>query len=305
MTKFTITRVALLLAAGLVCVSPALAQRQLGKKKGPTSKLYLAETVGDGQIITEGRAYKPRQATAFDAPGTVIETSADSHQAFVYSNGTGMYVDASTRVEINRFVQEPFLPDRHATDAEPSISQSDVFVSRGQIGICTGQLVSGTTMNYSTPHAGVAIRGGKLAIETNSKETIISLLEGDATVRAGTRDSSGALLRPGERAVIRPGPPGQPAFVTVSPIDRQVMADLDDKVNVACNAKKTVSFETIARKSEDGAGGAADESTAPGSNTSGDDAGEDGEIVARPTVPEAPPTNIVVSPAQIESGPGK
>lgn len=301
-----------LTACAAVAVPSTFAQRQLGKKKGPTSKLYLAETVGEGEITHEGRKYSPKQATAFDAPGTVIETKDDSHQAFVYSNGTGMFVDADTRVEIDRFVQEPFRPDRNNTEVEPSISQSDVFVARGQVGICTGQLVSGSTMNYATPHAAVNIRGGKLSIKTDGDATTVYLLEGDATVRTGSRDVGGALLRPGEQAVIRPGPPGQPPSVTVGPIDRATAGNLDDKVNVACNAKKTVSFEAIEKKADttslEQSETPPEEGSTPGSSTGGGETPAapdtpEQEIVARPTTPTTPPTNIVVSPDRI--GPGE
>lgn len=283
----------------------ALAQRQLGKKKGPTSKMYLAETKGEGQIVTEGRAFEPRQATAFDAPGTIIETKDDAHQAFVYSNGTGLYVDANTRVEIDRFVQEPFRPDRNTTELEPSISQSDIFVARGQIGICTGQLVSGTTMNYSTPHASVNIRGGRLAIQTSPQSSTVYLLDGDATVRAGNRDLGGQLLHSGEQAVIRPGPPGQPPTITIGPIDRQIIGSLDEKVAVACNARKSVTFEMIERKAELGAGGPGDQAGGVAETGAGPEGAETGagEIVARPTVPAAPPTNITVSPDRITPRP--
>jgi hypothetical protein len=308
-----LTRIILVAAAvAVVAVPSSYAQRQLGKKKGPTSKLYLAETVGNGEITNEGRTYSPKQATAFDAPGTVIETKADSHQAFVYSNGTGMFVDANTRIEIDRFVQEPFRPDRNNTEVEPSMSQSDIFVARGQVGICTGQLVSGSTMTYSTPHAAVNIRGGKLSIKTDGSSTTVYLLEGDATVRAGAKDVGGALLHAGEQAVITPGIGGQPPSVTVGPIDRSTAANLDDKVNVACNAKKTVSFETIEKKAETtglegseqpatpGEAAPGDVSPSPPGAGGGDDTTQ--EIVARPTTPAAPPTNIVVSQDRI--GPG-
>ena len=308
-----LTRIILVAAAvAVVAVPSSFAQRQLGKKKGPTSKLYLAETVGNGEITNEGRTYTPKQATAFDAPGTVIETMADSHQAFVYSNGTGMFVDANTRIEIDRFVQEPFRPDRNNTEVEPSMSQSDIFVARGQVGICTGQLVSGSTMTYSTPHAAVNIRGGKLSIKTDGNSTTVYLLEGDATVRSGAKDVGGALLHGGEQAVITPGVGGQPPTVTVGPIDRSTAANLDDKVNVACNAKKTVSFETIEKKAETTGLEGSEQPPPPGEATPGDSTpaapgtggGDDTtqEIVARPTTPAAPPTNIVVSQDRI--GPG-
>lgn len=298
-----LTRLFLLVLAALVAAAPsAYAQRQLGKKKGPTSKIYLAEAIGDSQIQTNDKIYTARQATAFDAPGTVIETKEGAHNAFVYSNGTGLFVDQNTRVEIDRFVQEPFKPDRNSTaDApyEPSISQSDVHVAHGAVGVCTSQLVSGSSMNYSTPQASVNIRSGKVAIETNADQTIIDLLEGDITVRGGSKDIGGQVLRPGERAVVRSAPAGLPPTVTISRIPPEALQVSDERVSVACNAKKTVTFEAIEKKAEEGLDAPA-EAGAP-AGTDGDGAGADGdqEIVAKPTVPSNPPLNIVISPDRL------
>lgn len=318
--KSNLLRILLAGLAAFVAMTPtAFAQRQLGKKKGPTSKIYLAETAGDSQIQTGEKIYTARQATAFDAPGTVIETKEGSHNAFVYSNGTGMFVDQNTRVEIDRFVQEPFRPDRKNTAAdvpyEPSVSQSNVHVAHGAVGVCTSQLVSGSSMQYSTPQASVNIRGGKVSIETNADETIIDLLDGDITVRGGSKDLGGQVLRPGERAVIRAAPAGLPPTVTISQIPPEALQVSDERVNVACNAKKTVTFEVIEKKAEEGLDAPAEtpvttptESGTPAAGTPGDapppgDAPEaaesDQEIVAKPTVPSTTPTNIVISPDRL------
>lgn len=294
-------RMLLLSVTALAVVSPtAFAQRQLGKKKGPTSKIYLAEAVGESQIQTGEKIYTARQATAFDAPGTVIETKEGAHNAFVYSNGTGLFVDQNTRVEIDRFVQEPFRPDRNSTaDApyEPSVSQSEVHVSHGAIGVCTSQLVSGSSMTYSTPQASVNIRGGKVAIETNADETIIDLLDGDITVRGGNKDIGGQILRPGERAVVRAAPAGLPPTVTISRIPPEALQASDERVSVACNARKTVTFEVIEKKAEEGldvSGGSVPDG-GPGEGAGSPDQ----EIVTKPTVPANPPTNIVISPHRL------
>ncbi len=303
-----LTRLFLLVLAALVAAAPsAYAQRQLGKKKGPTSKIYLAEAIGDSQIQTNDKIYTARQATAFDAPGTVIETKEGAHNAFVYSNGTGLFVDQNTRVEIDRFVQEPFKPDRNSTaDApyEPSISQSDVHVAHGAVGVCTSQLVSGSSMNYSTPQASVNIRSGKVAIETNADQTIIDLLEGDITVRGGSKDIGGQVLRPGERAVVRAAPAGLPPTVTISRIPPEALQASDERVSVACNAKKTVTFEIIEKKAEEGLDGPAEASTpatdgTPAAPVPDGEATEEQEIVAKPTVPSNPPLNIVISPDRL------
>lgn len=304
-----LSRLILLVLVALVAAAPSgYAQRQLGKKKGPTSKIYLAEAIGDSQIQTGEKIYTARQATAFDAPGTVIETKEGAHNAFVYSNGTGLFVDQNTRVEIDRFVQEPFKPNRNTTaDAvfEPSISQSDVHVSHGAVGVCTSQLVSGSSMNYSTPQASVNIRGGKVAIETNADETIIDLLEGDITVRGGSKDIGGQVLRPGERAVVRSAPAGLPATVTISRIPPEALQLSDERVSVACNAKKTVTFEVIEKKAEEGLDTPADETDVIGdappaaAAAPGEEATGDQEIVAKPAVPAETPTNIVISPDRL------
>lgn len=316
--------------ATLVAVPASHAQRNLGKKKGPTSKLYMAEAVGETSLQNGDKIYTARQATAFDAPGTVIETKAGAHNALVYSNGTGMFVDENTRVEIDRFVQEPFQPERNNqrldTPLEPSISQSNVHVSQGAVGVCTSQLMSGSSMNYSTPHGNVNIRGGKVSIETTGDATYIDLLEGDITVRgSGGRDVGGQILRPGERATITPSPSGQP-MISVGPIPQAAMQAADERTETACNAKKTVTFEVIDKKAEEGLDGpeetppaavteeksteTATEGTAeetPETETAStnppenEEAGaeSDQEIVARPTVPATPPTNVVVSPDRL------
>ena len=305
--KLNFTRIIFLsFISALIVVPNALAQRQLGKKKGPTSKIYLAEAVGDSQIQTGEKIYTAKQATAFDAPGTVIETKSGAHNAFVYSNGTGMFVDENTRVEIGRFVQEPFKPDRNSTaDApyEPSISQSDVHVAHGAVGVCTSQLVSGSSMLYSTPQASVNIRGGKVSIETNANETIIDLLEGDITVRGGSKDVGGQILRPGERAVVRAAPAGLPPTITISRIPQEALEASDTRVSVACNAKKTVTFEVIEKKAEEGLdappGNVPADGGTPSAPPADSGAGDDQEIVAKPTVPANPPTHIVISPDRL------
>ncbi len=302
--KSNFARTILLSLTSLLIVAPdAFAQRQLGKKKGPTSKIYLAEAIGDSEIQTGEKIYAARQATAFDAPGTVIETKAGAHNAFVYSNGTGLFVGENSRVEINRFVQEPFKPDRNSlvdSPLEPSISQSDVHVAHGAVGVCTSQLVSGSSMSYSTPQAIVNIRGGKVSIVTNANETIVDLLDGDITVRGGSKDVGGQILRPGERAVVRAAPAGLPSFVTISRIPSEAMLASDERVSVACNAKKTVTFEIIERKAEAGLDDPS-ASASGGTSPADDEAGAEGAqvIVAKPTVPAAPPINIVISPDRL------
>jgi len=278
----------------LVAAPSSFAQRQLGKKKGPVSKIYVADAEGDTTIQSGEKIYTAHQATAFDAPGTVIETKAGAHNAVVYSNGTAMYVDENTRVEIGRFNQESFQPRADGTmdsTYEPSMSQSDVYVPHGAVALCTSRLVSGSSMVYSTPLAGVNIRGGKVVIEAHPNETYVDLLEGDVTVHGGGKDVGGQVLRPGERAVVRPSAvAGQPPTVTIQPIPKEALKADDDRTALACNARKSVTFEALGRKN----GEEGDKAEAAGAGTAGDDA-SDQVITIHPAVPDAPTQNATVS----------
>jgi len=249
---------------------------QVGPKKGPTSKLYLSETVGSGKIENNGQVYEPKQGAAFDAAGTVMVTNKESHQAYVLSSGTGLFLDANTQVQVNQFDQERFQSSPKS-DVEPSVSHINIAISRGTIGCCASQMVSGTTLVFSTPLASVNIRGRRVAIQVSAGETIVYLLEGSVTVRTGDKDAGGVTLQPGERAVVKAGAPGQPPVTTVEPIDNDTRSTLDASVSVACNVRKTVAFETVDAKGEP-------------------------EIVARPTVTAEPPNNLTVSPDRITPG---
>ncbi len=95
------------------------------------------------------------------------------------------------------------------------------------------------------------------------------------------------------------------------------MSSLDEKVSVACNAKKAVTFEAIETLADRGLEASEtplpeappDDPNAPAPAPAGQGgdpgaAGSDTEqtIVARPNIPAAPPATIVVSPDRI--GPG-
>jgi len=299
---------ALVLSAGIL---PASLQAQQAKKKGnPASKVYFADVKGAAEIQTDNRIEDLSQRNVYTAQGTVIETKParpgeePSSSTMVYSNGTGAYFDTDTRVEIKRFVQEPFIPNRSDVDVEPSISQTQAFVSRGVVGLCSSKLVAGSSMNYQTPHASVNIRGRRVVIEAAGGETKISMVEGTSTVRAGEMDMGGHVLKEGEQAIIRPGAPGQPNQIAIVPIPPQELTALQEKTEQACAAKRTVYFEVRDRTE---AAGAATDGTADAPITAFDGDSSispsgslvEREIVPVPVVPVNLPTEFTVSPATL------
>ena len=291
-------------------------------KKNPTSKVFVADVAGEAQIDIGESIQDLAKKSVYNAQGTIVEVKKaereeDKGKVFstaVYSNGTGAYFDQNTRVEMKRFVQEPFTPNRSDMDVEPSISQTQAFVARGSVGLCNSKQVAGSSMNYATALGSVNIRGKKVVIEANDEETKISMLEGDSTVRAGQTDMGGQVVKTGQQAIIRRGRNGAPSQITIRQIPPAEAPALDDKVAMACMAKKTVYFEVREKKDAIVLGSTEIQTSAATGDTGGDAAPVSafdsttpttsssvsrGEIVAVPVVPAELPVQYTVSPATI------
>ncbi len=278
------------------------------KKKNPASKLYVSDVAGEAQIDTGETVEDLAKRSVYSAKGVTIDTkhsddnpTAKHYSTMVFSNGTGAFFDADTRVEIRNFVQEPFVPTRSDSEMEPSISQTHAFVARGAVGLCTSKLVAGSTMAYTTPHGSVNIRGRKVVISAEANVTKISMLEGESTVRAGVMDMGGQTIHAGEQAIIRPAAPGEPNMIQIIKIPSSEASQLDDKVAMACMAKKTVYFEVRGRNTSDSTGGEVDTFNGEGSahTAGGPFTDTNGEIVAIPVVPKDLPVQFTISPASL------
>ena len=303
----TLRLVALVCGGAVLAATSSFAQ-QPKKRTNPASKVYFTDVQGLAEIDTGDRVDELTQRTVYTAQGAVIETKkAESPEdqtryssAMVFSNGTGAFFDTDTRVEMKRFVQEPFVPNRNDIDVEPSISQTQAFLSRGAVGLCTSKLVAGSNMTYQTPHGSVNIRGKRVVNEAAADVTKISMLEGESTVRAGETDMGGHALRAGQQAIIRAGRGGQPSAIEILTIPPPELPKLEERSTLACAAKKTVYFEARERPN-DGlpeVAGADAPVTAFNSDAAGDDIVQQ-EIVPVTIVPTTLPTEYTVSPATL------
>lgn len=234
--------------------------------RNPTSKLYIADLEGQSEIDTGERIEDIRAKSVHNAQGTVIETMNDSNNSMVFSNGTGVFLDPDTRMEVRRFVQEPFTPNRTDLEVEPSISQTYGFIPRGRVGICAPKMVAGSSMVYATPHAAASIRGKKVVVQAGDFETTISSVEGEVTITGDGTGASGQTISDGQQAVIR-RLPGQPPSIEIGPIPDDQIEVIEDKVTMACNARRTVYFDSVKKKSENG--------TAPDDGIVGDEVASD------------------------------
>lgn len=294
-------RLALGALLGLVATSGAFA----AAKKNPTSKVYVASLKGEAEIDDGERVRDLNEKSVYTAQGTVIETKKETQNAMVFSNGAGVFVDQDTRMEVRRFVQEPFSPNRSDIEVEPSISQTQTHVARGTVGLCTSRMVAGSSMVYSTPQASVSVRGNKAVIQTNEYETKISLTEGDVTVRAGEGDSGGQIIRAGQQAIIR-RPPGLPPTFVIQQIPPAELPMIDEQVSIACMARRTVYFDVAEREDLDADGAApATEVTAFDGAEEGDGAQTEtetvDELVVVQVVPTDPRVDSVESPNSVQT----
>jgi hypothetical protein len=291
-----------ILRYALATLCAAVVARADAPKKNPTSKLYVADAVGENQIDTGVEIDDLTKKSVYNAEGTVVETKAHSNTAVVLSNGTGIYVDVNTRLHIKDFEQEALRPNRSDMDDEPSISRTHLYIEKGVIGVSTSKLVAGSTMVYDTPLASAEIRGRQAVILSEDNLTVISMVQGEATVQAGPLDRP-RLLKNHQQIIIRPGKPGEANIVEIQDIpdgaDEDALVWLEERVITADNARKMVYFEVAARKAGDNSvtvfDAASNDASGRGTGSSGN------EIVAVPVLPVNPTVQPNVSPANLIS----
>ncbi|MDB6127340.1 MAG: hypothetical protein JWM35_1236 [Verrucomicrobia bacterium] len=272
-TRFhRVSMIAISAFAAAAALVPATVSAQ-GRNRAPLSKLFVASVDGQSEINRGDKIEEMLLKSAYNAQGSIIETKSKATNALVYSNGTGIFFEPDTRLEVQKFLQDPFTPNRNDLEIEPSVSQTDALLTRGTIGLCTSKLVAGTTMKYRTPLGSGSLMGGKYVIETTPESSKISVLEGEGLARGGSLDLGGQVIHPGEQAIFSPGATRDSSLIKIQKIPDGERSGLDDKVFAACTARKTVFFET------------------KGSDP--------GEIVPVPVVPADLPVPVTVSPSTL------
>ena len=195
------------LCLGLVLgLLPSLSMGALsGRKNTLLGKFHASNVHGTVTCIADGRITELKKGDTVLARGTIIDTAAGANATLVFSNGTGVYVDEKTKFTVKIFEQEFFTPNNNLR-VEPSNSNTLVALSTGRVVISTPRLLGGTTMIYETDLASVRIRGEKVMIETNEKQTHVAMIEDTASVNP--RGTDGNFVSIGKRLVT-----GREAFV--------------------------------------------------------------------------------------------
>lgn len=292
------SRLTAVVALSCALTAPAVAQETV------PGKFYVTEITGAVTSIVGEKVLELHKGDSFPAQGARIETGPGSSLVLVYSNGTSLFVDENTSVEIKRFDQRSFPPGIDTTVIEPSISWTIGEITRGRIVISTNQLVAGTSMVYHTPHAQVKIRGKQVVIEVKDEETRVAVPVGDVTLiaRNAPPTDAGQLVKSGQLATVssrvlntgagaaaaisvtgdgHSGGSDIPAAETVEVVSlpQNLLSLFTPKIDIAERAQRVVIFETV------GLGG-----------------GGGGGIIAREVLPADLPVPLTVSPSSLRTG---
>jgi len=243
-------------------------------------KIYVAEISGGTTYAVAGSPSVLKKGDTLPVQGARNETAPAAHVVFVYSNGTSLYIDEKTVIQIAKFEQRPFPKGTDTTVNEPSISHTVGRITQGRIIITTNKLMTGTTMIYMTPHAQVKIRGQEVVIEVYDRESRIYVVNGDITVSpaGGSAGGIGETLHSGQEAIVTDSSMTTSSPIQILPLDQSVINSLASQIAAGERAQKIVVFETVT--------------------------GADGpDIQANPVVPTNLPVQLTVSPDTLQTGP--
>jgi len=251
----------------LLCCALSAAARAQASVPG---KAYVAAIDGAVTFTLSGQAATLKKGDSVVAQGMWIETGPGASAILVYSNGTSIFIDAQTIVEIRKFVQQSFPAGIDTAVIEPSVSDTVAQVKQGRVIITTNQLAAGTSMIYLTPQSQVNIRGKEVVIEVRDQVTRVLMLAGDATVTPSSAapGAVGQTIHGGQMAVVQ---------IQVMPLDQNAANQVAAQVAAAERAQKVVVFST------GNADGAPD-------------------IQARAVVPANLPVPLTVSPSTLSTG---
>lgn len=270
-----------ILSAAFSC---ALAGSAFARASLP-GKAFVAQISGGVTYLVGGHARKLQKGDTVPVQGAHIATAKGALLVLVYSNGTSIFVDANTVLDVYRFVQMPFPSGIDTSVLEPSVSNTFAHISRGRVIISTNKLATGTTMVYTTPSAEVRVQGPQIAIVVNNEVTEVLMLTGSATVFPANAPPGnvGQALTSGQMAVVTGSAASTTAIASIQerPVTTNQTNSVAPLLAAAEQAQSVVMFQTV---------------------TANTGAGTAQEIQARAVVPANPPVQLTVSPSTLRSG---
>jgi hypothetical protein len=239
------------------------------EKTNPASKAYVFDVVGDSIVFeSDGNVKDVQKREIYTAEGISFVTNKKSNQTFVLSNGVGVHMEEDSHLDIKRFMQEPFTPNRVELEVEPSISQTKAFIPHGYVAICTPKIVAGSNMVYETAFGRVKLyTSSKIVINRLQERMEVIVVEGEVVIQINANNFGSVKV--GEKALVN----GRD--VVVQKAEKEELKRAIETTAFACNARKAVLFEP-----KDVGTGVR-------------------ELVAIPLLPVNLPTEFVISPARL------
>jgi hypothetical protein len=225
----------------------------------------------------------------------VVTSGDNSGVILVFSNGATINIGENSKVEIRQFTQDPFAEDFSFAEetSEPSVSQTEIYLTEGELIGNVKSLRSGSSFTVSTPAGAAGIRGTTFRVVFRPQGNgtaffTITTIEGDV----GVTTTDGTVTTPisvtdqqeieilvevddttGEVKVI-----SAPADIQVTTASTEVVATVTEKVQEAVEA--VVEIVLKPETETDGVGGSGtsgDEGDEAQQNQDGEDDGNNGQ----------------------------
>ena len=143
-------RLGLILAASLVCGGAAMAQ--------DTHVALFKSVTGDVKVIRGDTTVVPVAGTPI-LRSDVVVSGPNSTGGIIFVDGTTLAVDASTEVEIRRYV---FQPESKQYDFAMYLKKGSAIYSSGKLG-----KLSPGSVDISTPRAAIGVRGTRFIVSAD------------------------------------------------------------------------------------------------------------------------------------------
>jgi hypothetical protein len=205
-------------------------------------RIYVVTADGDVRRTEDGRLVPVATGESFSASRAALEIPDQGRASLVFSNNTGVYLAADSRLDIERFDHAPFVADPNRMDDEPAISTFSGRLFSGRLAMCFPKQVFGSSVDLQIPQAVLHLRGSRIAVDVNDTRAIAFAVDGAITVSRGPEDKAGLVVETGQMVTITPGAGPQFPLLSVAPIPNDKVGELNEMMASACLSRHTVFF---------------------------------------------------------------
>lgn len=119
--------------------------------------------------------------------GAILTTLDDSTVVILFGTGSSTAVGQNTSVEVTKFYQESFSGELDASLNEPSVSETQLRLMKGNLTSNVRKLKSDSKFVVKTPVGAAGVRGTTFNVNYNpsNNSLVVSTLEGEVVVESG------------------------------------------------------------------------------------------------------------------------